>query len=46
MISEQQIVQQFLRNSKGIRGTARFFGLPCSYVGAIINKYKKRKHIR
>ena len=46
IITEKQIIQQYLRNSSGIRGAARYFGLPKSYVGAIINKYKKKHNIR
>jgi len=46
MYSEKEIIKQFFRNSKGIRGTARYFGLPKSYVGKIITKYKKKNNIR
>jgi hypothetical protein len=46
MVTEKEIIRNFLRNSRGIRGTARHFGLSKSYVGAIINKYKKKNNIR
>jgi len=46
MPSEREIINCYLRNSRGIRGAARHFGLPTSYVGAIINKYKKKHNIR
>ena len=46
MITEKEIIAQFMRNSKGIRGVARFFGLPTSYVGAIISRYLKSNNIR
>lgn len=46
MPSEREIINCYLRNSRGIRGAARHFGLPISYVGAIINKYKKKHNIR
>ena len=46
MPSEKEIIRQYFRNSRGIRGVARYFGLPKSYVGAIINKYKKIHNIR
>tara|TARA_B110000495_G_C22599602_1_gene358697 strand:- start:382 stop:528 length:147 start_codon:yes stop_codon:yes gene_type:complete len=44
--TEKLIIQQYLQNSRGIRGAARYFGLQKSYVGAIINKYKKKHNIR
>jgi len=46
MVTEKQIIEQYFRNTKGIRGTARYFGLPVTYIGAVINRYKKRNHIR
>ena len=46
MPSEKEIIDCYLRNSRGIRGAARYFGLSKSYVGAIINKYKKKHNMR
>ena len=46
MPSEKEIVNYYLRNSRGIRGAARHFGIPKSLVGSIINKYKKKHNIR
>ena len=42
----KEIISYFMRTSKGIKSTARYFGLPYSYVGAIINIHKKKKGIR
>ena len=44
--SSREINCYFMRTSKGIKGTARHFGLQYSYVGALINRYKKQKGIR
>ena len=44
--SSREIIRYFMRTSKGIKGTARHFGLPYSYVGALIIQYKKRRGIR
>lgn len=41
-----EIISYFMRTRRGIRGTARYFGLPKSYVGSIVNKYKKKRGIR
>jgi hypothetical protein len=46
VVSSRKIISYFMRTSKGIKGTARHFGLPYSYVGTLIIKYKKRKGIR
>ena len=46
MISNTQIIHHFFRNSKGIKGTAKHFGLPKSYVGKIISQYIKNNNIR
>ena len=40
------IINHFFRNSKGIKGTARHFGIPKSYVGKIISIYIKKNNIR
>jgi hypothetical protein len=44
--SSIEIISYFMQTSKGIKGTARHFGLSYSYVGALIIKYKKRRGIR
>jgi len=44
--STKEIIGYFMRSSKGIKSTARYFGLPYSQVGSLINKYKKKKGIR
>jgi len=44
--SSREIIRYFMRTSKGIKGTARHFGLSLSYVGALIIRYKKQKGIR
>ena len=46
MVSSKEIISYFMRTSKGIKGTARYFGLRYSYVGSLINRYKKQKGIR
>jgi hypothetical protein len=43
---EQKIIRYFMTTSKGIKSTAGYFGLPRSYVGQIINRYKKKHNIR
>lgn len=40
--SDNTIIQYFLRNSHGIRGTAYHFGLSKIYVGRIVNQYLKK----
>jgi len=42
----QKIIAYYMRTSKGIKGTAGHFGLEKSYVGRIINQYKKDNNIR
>ena len=46
MISDNHIIAFYFGTSKGIKGTAGYFGLPKSYVGKIINRYKKKHNIR
>jgi hypothetical protein len=46
MITEQDIVNHFFRNSRGIKATARHFSIPTSYAGKIINQYIKKHNIR
>ena len=46
MVSDKQIIKHFFKNSRGIKSTAKYFGLPCSYVGKIISQYIKKNNIR
>ena len=43
---KNEIISYYMRTSKGIKGTAGYFGVPKSYVGKIISKMKKKKGIR
>ena len=45
-ININDIIKYYMRTSKGIKATARHFGLPKSFVGSVINKYKKANNIR
>lgn len=42
----KDVIRYYMRTSKGIKATARYLGLPISYVGKIITQYKKKKGIR
>ena len=46
MTNKNEIISYFMRTSKGIKATAGFFNLPKSYVGKIINQYRKKYNIR
>ena len=46
MVTEKEIIKHFFQNSKGIKNTARYFGLTKSYVGRIISIYIKKNNIR
>ena len=46
VVSDKAIVFFFMGSSRGIRGTARYFGLSPNYVGSVINKYRKNHNIR
>ena len=46
MVSEIQIIRYYLRTSKGIRATARHFGISKVYAGSIISRYIKKNNIR
>ena len=46
MIKDNHIIAFYFGTSKGIKGTAAHFGLPKSYVGSVINRYKRRRGIR
>ena len=43
---DRDIIRYFMTTSKGIKATARRFGLSTVYVGKVILKYKKSKGIR
>jgi hypothetical protein len=45
-IKPEEIISYYMRTSKGIKSSAGWFGLPVSYVGKIINEYKKKNGIR
>lgn len=45
-ININDIIRYYMRTSKGIKGTSAHFGLHVSFVGCIINKYKKANNIR
>jgi hypothetical protein len=44
-MNDADVIAYFMRTSKGIRGVARYFGLPVSYVGALISRYVKENNI-
>ena len=44
--TDKELYMHFSGNSKGIRGTARFFRLSYSTVGAAITRYRKKHCIR
>ena len=46
MIQDIDIINYYLRTSKGIRGTARHFGVSKVYAGQVINRYLKTRGIR
>ena len=46
MIKNCEIIAYYFGTRKGIKGTAGHFGLPKSYVGRVINHYKKKHNIR
>lgn len=46
VVSDKAIIFFFMGTSKGVRGTARYFGLPVHYVGSVINKHRKINNIR
>ena len=46
IFEKKAIIKYYMGTSKGIKATARRFGLPLVYVGKIILKYKKEKNIR
>ena len=46
MIRNSVIIAYFFGSTKGIRGTARRFGLSPIYVGRIITAYRRKYNIR
>jgi len=46
MVQEKEIIKYFMRTTKGIKGTAGYFGISKTYVGKIITIYKKKNHMR
>tara|TARA_B100001093_G_scaffold111548_1_gene103942 strand:- start:933 stop:1076 length:144 start_codon:yes stop_codon:yes gene_type:complete len=46
MATEIQIINFFRRTNRGIRGTARYFGVSKVYVGKIVTKYLKKHNLR
>ena len=46
MVCDIDIINYFLHTSKGIRGTARHFGVSKVYAGQVINRYLKTRGIR
>lgn len=45
-VSDDVIIKTFFRSSHGIKRVAGYLGLPASYVGAVIIKYKKKNNLR
>jgi len=45
-VSDDVIIKTFFRSSHSIKKIAGALGLPKSYVGAVIIKYKKKHHLR
>ena len=46
MVTNRQIIAFYFGSTKGIKGTAARFNLPKSYVGSVINRYKRLHSIR
>jgi hypothetical protein len=46
MVSDNEIINYFLQTSKGVRATARYFGVSKVYAGKVIIQYLKAKNIR
>jgi DNA-directed RNA polymerase specialized sigma subunit len=46
VVSDNEIIAKYFRNSKGIRGVAKLLGVSVVRVSIVIQKYKKKKHIR
>jgi len=46
MVSDSIIISTFFRNSRGIKATAGYLGIPMTRVAQVILKYKKIKNIR
>ena len=46
MATDMQIINFFRKTNKGIRGTARYFGVSKIYVSKIVIKYLKKHELR
>ena len=46
MVRDNDIINYFLQTSKGIRGTARRFGVSKVYAGQVIIRYLKTHGLR
>ena len=46
MVKKKDIIAYFMRTTKGIKGTAGYFGISKAYVGKVITVYKKKHRIR
>jgi|TARA_B110000444_G_scaffold252876_1_gene282812 hypothetical protein len=46
MVSDNEIIKYFLQTSKGVRATARYFGVSKIYASKVIIQYLKAKNIR
>jgi hypothetical protein len=46
MVNDNEIIKYFLQTSKGVRATARYFGVSKVYAGKVIIRYLKAKNIR
>ena len=46
MVRDSEIIKYFLHTSKGIRATARHFGVTKVYAGKVIIQYLKAREIR
>ena len=45
-VSDSVIISTFFRNSRGIKATARYLGIPIIRTAQVILKYKKKHNIR
>ena len=46
VVTDNEIIEKYFRNSKGIKGVASLLGVSVVRVSVVIIKYKKKKHIR
>jgi hypothetical protein len=45
-VSDAVIISTFFRNSRGIKATARYLGIPMTRAAQVILRYKKKHNIR